>query len=128
MKLSFTTMATPDLDHRAAIALAATIGLQGVDLRWSDHLGEVAPGSGAEELAAVKSDFECAGLEIPGLLCYDSLKNDSEERWDLLRADIELFLSIGSAIGAPLIRIFGGHAKDGESMDVYIQGMADASQ
>ncbi len=40
-KFSYTTMASPDWDGRTAIKKAREYGFQGVDLRISDHLGEL---------------------------------------------------------------------------------------
>jgi len=112
MKISFTTMATPDLDHTGAIALAREFSLDGVDPRCSDNKGEIRPDSSAAELEGVAADFRAAGLAIPGLLCYCGLSAEPPEGWARTKANIAHHLAIGAAIGAETVRLFGGHWGD----------------
>jgi len=126
-KTSFTTMGTPDLDHRGAIALAEAYNFQGVDIRCSDHKGELHPTSTADEIAAIRDDFAAASLSIPGLLCYNKISNEiSSGRWSDFESDMSLILRIGRDIGADSVRIFGGKNAEGESIEEYIDLMTGA--
>lgn len=120
-RLSFTTMATPNLDHRGAIELALEHGMSGVDIRCSDHLGEITLASTDADLAAVKADFAAAGLDIPGILCYNKIDPTKADCWETFAGDLERHLAIAEKVGAKAIRIFGGYAADGQSMDEFIR-------
>jgi len=124
MKISFTTMATPDLDHTGAIALAREFGFDGVDPRCSDHLGELRPDSTAQELAAVAADFASAGLAIPGLLCYCGLSADPPETWENTKAQIAHHLRIGAAINTETVRLFGGHWGTDDAREGFLESAA----
>jgi sugar phosphate isomerase/epimerase len=119
-------MGTPQLDHTGAIGLALEFGFDGVDLRCADYLGEVSPTSGEEQLRQVARDFEAAGLGIPSLLCYHQVSGASGE-WPREYAEhISSHLSIGAALGARAIRIFGVQPAPGDGSDALVEGSADA--
>ena len=124
--LSFTTMGTPELDHRGAIELALELGLGGVDLRCADHLGEIQPGSDEAHLRAVRRDFEQAGLSIPGVLCYHRLDSGSGRWVEAYREHVGLHLRLAAAIGADAIRVWGVRPAEGQRSEELVPGTAGA--
>lgn len=125
-KLSFTTMGTPQLDHRGAIGLALEVGFDGVDLRCADYLGEVGLDSGEKQLLQVARDFEAAGLVIPSVLCYHQVSSANQEWAGEYVEHISRHLAIGAALGARTIRIFGVHPAPGQDSEKLVQGSAEA--
>jgi len=125
-KLSFTTMGTPQLDHVGAIRLALELGFDGVDIRCSDYLGEVSPGSSEEQLRQVGRDFEAAGLEIPSVLCYHRLSSASDDWADAYAQHISSHLAIAAELDARAVRIFGVHPAEGQSSRELVSGSAQA--
>jgi sugar phosphate isomerase/epimerase len=125
-KLSFTTMGTPQLDHAGAIALALEVGFDGIDIRCADYLGEIRPASEEKELRRVARDFEAASLEIPSVLCYHQISSASDGWSDEYAEHVSRHLSIGAALGAQAIRIFGVHPAPGHGSEELMQGSAEA--
>ncbi len=125
-KLSFTTMGTPQLDHRGAIGLALEIGFDGIDLRCADYLGEVRPDWDESQLRQVARDFEAAGLEIPSVLCYHQVGSASEGWPGEYAEHISCHLAIGAALGARTIRIFGVQPAPEQDSAELVQSSADA--
>jgi sugar phosphate isomerase/epimerase len=125
-KLSFTTMGTPELDHRGAIELALELGLGGVDLRCADHLGEIRPGSDDAHLRAVHHDFERAGLSIPGVLCYHAIGSEDDGWIDAYGEHVADHLRLAAAIGAQAIRVWGVRPGEGRSSKELVPGTAQA--
>lgn len=120
MKLSFTTMATPKLDHRGAIELAKRFGFHGVDIRCSDHLGEAKLSAPTKELRIVEEDFRDAGLTIPGVLCYNSIDEAAQECWQMMYDELERLVHLAEELGARSIRMFGGKLEGVASVAKYM--------
>ena len=62
MKLSYTTMATPGMSVRDEAGLAQRFGYEGIDLRVSDHLGEIKLKSSRSELTEVRNILNSEGV------------------------------------------------------------------
>lgn len=108
IRLSYTTMATPGRGYRVALELAKRYGYQGVDLRCSDHLGEVTPSTPLDEVRRIGDEAKAMGLALPGLLCYNTLEREAPDGWKLFEDNLRHHLHIGQALGVDYIRIFGG--------------------
>lgn len=108
MKLSFTTMATPELTVCQQTLAAKQFGFHGVDLRMqTGGSGEIPVNADAECLKQIRKD---AGT-VSSILCYnDQIDAGIEGMADSVRHHLE----IAKAIHAPAIRIFTGKLKDGE--------------
>lgn len=126
MKLSFTTMATPGYSGIDAIRLAGKYGYQGVDLRISDHKGELTLKSTALEINQLKNAFSYEGIKSSGLLCYNKTGSDDGDSWAIMTDCILRYLDIARDLGAQSIRILGGNAKNAGNREDYISRTADA--
>jgi len=81
LKLSFTTMATPNLTGIEAIQIARKLGYQGVDIRLSDCSCELTVDSSSKEIALLRYAFEAEGILLPSLLCYNEIPSDDVFSW-----------------------------------------------
>ena len=112
MKLSFTTMATPELTVCQQAQAVKRFGFHAVDLRMqTGGSGEIPENAEAECLKRIR---ENAGT-VSSILCYNKqIDVGIEEMADSVRHHLE----IAKAINAPAIRIFTGKLKDGEERHV----------
>lgn len=112
MKLSFTTMATPELTVCQQAQAVNQFGFHAVDLRMqTGGSGEIPVDAGAECLKRIR---ENAGT-VSSILCYNKqIDAGIEEMAESVRHHLE----IAKAISAPAIRIFTGKLKDGEEHHV----------
>lgn len=112
MKLSFTTMATPELTVWQQAEAAKQFGFHAVDLRMqTGGSGEIPVDAEAECLKRIRKD---AGT-VSSILCYNrQLDAGIEEMAESVRHHLE----IAKAIQAPAIRIFTGKLTDGEERHV----------
>lgn len=124
-KFSFTTMATPELDCKGAIALAARYGFRGVNLRVSDDSGEVSPGASLSDLAPVKREFDDHGLQIPSLFCYGI---DLAGGADNMAGTLRRHLDMADALGSRWIRIFSGDVGQRGDKARYLEEYAKVLQ
>ena len=108
MKLSFTTMATPELTVCQQTRAAKQFGFQAVDLRMqTGGSGEIPMDADKECLRQICED---AGT-VSSILCYNKqIETGVMEMADSVRQHLE----IAKAIHAPAIRIFTGKLTDGE--------------
>ena len=112
MKLSFTTMATPELTVCQQAQAVKQFGFHGVDLRMqTGGSGEIPMDAEAECLKQIR---ENAGT-VSSILCYNKqIETGVVEMADSVRQHLE----IAKAIHAPAIRIFTGKLRDGEECHV----------
>ncbi len=124
-KFSFTTMGTPELNGKEAIMLAKKLGFDGVDLRVSDVKGELSLNSTQAEILELQKIFVGEGIKPAGLLCYGKRKiplNDAY--WPIFEETLLREVEIGSILGSPSIRMFGGDISSYHSQAEYIERMA----
>ena len=126
MKLSFTTMATPNKSGPEAIRMAREFGYMGVDLRVSDHKGELKLNSSIQEINQIKDVFASEGIKPSGLLCYNETGSDEPESWKRMTESILRHLEIAERLGSPTIRIFGGNPRESGNSEDYTKRTADA--
>lgn len=112
MKLSFTTMATPELTVRQQAEAAKGFGFHALDLRMqTGGSGEIPPDAEAERLEQIRED---AGT-VSSVLCYNAQIDTGIGK---MAESVRQHLEIAKAIQAPAIRIFTGKLKDGEERHV----------
>ena len=112
MKLSFTTMATPELTVRQQAEAAKGFGFHALDLRMqTGGSGEIPPDAEAERLEQIRKD---AGT-VSSILCYNGQIDAGIEK---MAESVRQHLEIAKAIQAPAIRIFTGKLRDGDERHV----------
>jgi len=127
-KISFTTMGTPAQDGFEAIKIAKKFGFDGVDLRVSEVKGELTPESSDDDILALKRAFDSEGIQSAGLFCYGKrgIPVDDENYWSIFTDKLKRELHIGSVLGSPSIRMFGGDISGYSSEENYIEDMGKA--
>lgn len=108
MKLSYTTMATPGMSVREEAGLARKFGYEGIDLRVSDHLGEIKLTSSPAEIMEIKDVLKSEGISLAGLFCYNRCPDTDENSWNETKESILRHLELAAGLGSPSIRIFAG--------------------
>lgn len=124
-KLSYTTMASPDWDGQTAIKKAREYGFQGVDLRISDHLGELKVTSTNAEINELKKVFQEEGIIPSSLLAYNEPANADPASWGKFKASVLKNLEIGTELGTKLVRIFIGNPDLAGDHEAFIQRSAE---
>lgn len=113
MKISFTTMGTPELTLTQQVTAAREYGFSGIDFRMKRNgQGEI-----PEELTVPEAEMirETVGdLAIPGLLCYNETLSAGE---DAMEASILRCLRLAKLLDCPLIRIFTGKADGAQALE-----------
>ncbi|MEW1719380.1 sugar phosphate isomerase/epimerase family protein [Streptomyces sp. NPDC093109] len=106
MKFAFSTLGVPGLPIPEVVALAASNGYRGVELRA--HPEEpVHRGIGRRDRAAVADEFKRAGVEILGIAGYARVAS-AETDEDRVRQELEELLWLARDLGAPFVRVFPG--------------------
>lgn len=126
MRLSFTTMATPGWSGVEAIKMAREYGYSAVDLRVSDHKGELTLNATDREINEIKDAFDSEGVEPSSLFCYNTVGSDEPSSWGKMTESIIKNLEIAGRLGAPFIRIFGGDPGKSNNPGDYIIRTAEA--
>lgn len=123
--LSFTTMASPDWDGETAIKKAREYGYQGVDLRISDHLGELKLSSTDAEIRELRHMFYDEGIISSSLLAYNAQATSDPGSWDIMRDSVSRNLEIGAKLGTKLVRIFVGNPDVAQDHKGFLDHTAD---
>ena len=102
MKLSFTTMATPELSVWGQAQAAKRFGFDAVDLRMiRGQSGEIPMDATADQLAQIRS----AAGPVSSILCYNQR---IQAGLDAMTASLLRHMDIAQPLSAPFIRIFTG--------------------
>lgn len=117
MKISFTTMATPELNIEEAIAVAKEYGFRGIDFRM-EHRGQ---GEISNEISAevAQTILDRLGtLEISSLLCYNKMLRDGND--EMISSILEC-IHAAVLLKVPMIRLFVGRRGDDEDTKTLIE-------
>lgn len=125
LKLSYTTMASPDWDGITAIKKAREYGYQGVDLRVSDHLGELKSSSTDAEITALKQVFEGEGIIPSSLLAYNVKVTADPGSWGKFEDSVLCNLAVGTKLGSPWVRIFIGNPAVSPDHEGFVRRAAE---
>jgi sugar phosphate isomerase/epimerase len=107
---------------------AARLGYDGVDLRVARRDGrpstlpsQLAVDSADETVAATRRAFEAAGVEISGLLCYNtSPTNTDRAAWTAYEQEVVLHADLARRLGCHRIRPVVGAPQDPAAWNEYI--------
>lgn len=125
MKLSYTTMATPELKGVDAIRLAAHYGYQGVDLRVSSDRGELTLEASGEEINTLKNVFKEEGILPASLLCYNKNGGIEPGSWNVMEESLLRHLELANQLDCPVIRIFAGNVRKSGDPEDYLKRTAE---
>lgn len=123
-KLAFSTLGCAGQSVAQILAHAAVGGCKGVELRC--YKGEVvAPDSSLDAARAVGDALRAGGVTPISLATYVRIGGIDD-----IGADLEHHLELAAAVGAPMIRVFGGEPGDADVPRRAVQRLkaaADAS-
>jgi Xylose isomerase-like TIM barrel. len=97
MKLSFSTLATPNLTALQAILLARKYGFHGVDLRVSEDRGDLTISSSRDQIMEIKNALHSEGIRISSLMAYSQPGT--------IRDGILRHIALAECIGAEIVRL-----------------------
>ncbi len=104
-QLSFTTLATPELEGLEVIEAASMYKYDGIDLRVSDHKGELTIDSSRDYMDIIRSMADSKGITISSLLCYNKTGGKDRKSWINMRDSVLKHMEIALQIGAKAIRM-----------------------
>ena len=123
MKLSFWTLGTPGWSNEAVVEGARRFGYQGVDIRCAAN-GTISPQPDDEEVTALRSLFETAGVEIASVLGYNQRGNDAGVEWQAVESDLIALAELCVRLGTPNLRANVGAPAAGSTWEAYLEGFA----
>ena len=107
MYFTFMTFSTPELTVPEIIAAAKKFGYDGVEFRINcGHRHGVEPDADPAYLARVREDFAAAGLKI-GCIASDG-QFAVPAKAPAQVESVKKVIALAAAVGAPVIRVFGG--------------------
>ena len=122
---SYTTMATPDWDGKTAIKKAREYGYQGVDLRISDHLGELKLTSTDSEINELKKIFQEEDIIPSSLLAYNTQASGDPASLIAFEDSVFKNLELGTKLGTKLVRITVGKSDAPDGCEEFIKRVAE---
>lgn len=126
-KLGFSTLGCPDWGLDQVIRAGECAGADGIELRMLN--GELylpnLPEFSSDQLEKTRRRIEGAGLCISGVSCSARMGvvDDMEATKQLDEA--RAFIELAGALGAKVVRVFGGKLPDGVTMENHIARVAD---
>lgn len=105
LKLSYATLATPELDAVQAIRVAREFGFSGVDLRLSSNGGEIPEEPTVGFLREIRNVANAEGIKLPCLLCYPPSDSNRDFSGKELELHLQSQMEIASELGAEAIRV-----------------------
>ncbi|WP_162463292.1 sugar phosphate isomerase/epimerase family protein [Paenibacillus psychroresistens] len=105
MKLSFTTLATPELSGIEAIKLARKYGYQGIDLRVSENRGELTLAATRKQITEIKDTLKSEGICLVSLMAYNSAVSSGNVNWMRMEDSICRHLELADRVEAQSVRI-----------------------
>lgn len=118
-------MACPGTGAAGAADLAVKFGFDGVDLRVSDHLGELPARPSAREAARVRTELAARQVVLQGLLCYNPVPASPEEGWQAMEESLALLGDLAGELGARSFRIFGGNPGGWPDEDRFLAALGE---
>jgi len=125
MKLAFTTLGCPDWTLDQIIAGAREYGFDGVDFRGcAGEMDLWTLPEFASDLDATARRLRDAGLEVPCMSSSGRLLRDTDDERAASLDNLTRFVEIGAALGARLVRVFGGYNGERSEDDARAEAAA----
>lgn len=121
------TMACPDRDPVAALALADELGLDGIELICqAGYRCAIAPDAAIDDARRLAREASAIGSHVAALVPYTKAMNsaDPAQRDEALH-ELDHCLSLASEFGAQRIRVFGGTEIGGPDRPAALQRMGE---
>ena len=128
MKLSFSTLGCPDWSLDQVLACATQNGYDGIELRGL--AGEInlpeAPDLVPPQLAATKARLDGAGCAVASLGSSARFTPQEPEVRREMLDEVRAYADLAAALGAPMVRVFGGNIPEGVSREDCLKYAGEA--
>lgn len=105
MRISYTTLATPELNGIEAIKIARKYGYDGIDLRVSASSGELTLTSSKQHIQELVDTLDTEGIALASLLAYNATGGLSPSTWVRMADSILTHLELAGTMNASTLRI-----------------------
>ena len=122
MKLGFSTLGCPGWTLERAVEAARDYGYSGIELRLLDDQ-VISPELIASNRERIRRAFG-SGVELAALGSSVRLSSPDPDEKRAQEADCAALIQEAKALGAPVIRVFGGKRPDGVSVEQGIESVA----
>lgn len=125
MKLSFSTLGSPDWTIEEVARRAKEMGYDGIELRTADDGNHLSPGASPAEVEAIARTFDAQKVAVVSVLGYARFatldKGEIEKNQALVRKSIE----IARTLKAPFIRAYAGQLPKGADREAIIKSIIE---
>lgn len=127
MKFAFSTLGCPDWSIEKIAAEAAGLGYDAVEIRGIKRVFDLsqAPEFSPVNIAATKRLFEDAGVSVVSIDASSSFCWADDAKQQAAFDEALRHIEIAQAMGAPLVRVFGGNIPEGQPRDKWAAILAD---
>jgi sugar phosphate isomerase/epimerase len=109
MKLTFSTLATPDWTAREIIDRAKAYGYAGIDWRGtSAGVDMTLQPEFTTDVTATRATLDSLGLQTPCVCSSVFLHTVDPARWNAMLEEFSRYLTLAEALDSPLVRVFPG--------------------
>jgi sugar phosphate isomerase/epimerase len=120
MKLSFTTLATPQLSGAEAIRLARQYGFHGIDMRVSANKGELTLEASSSEIAYIKNTLMNEDIQLVSLMSYAAAGELDSASWHRMSDSIRSHLELADRVQAAYVRVGLGMRPEGLDKETWL--------
>jgi sugar phosphate isomerase/epimerase len=124
LKISFTTLATPELTGVEAIKLAHKYGYDGIDLRVSELQGELTLASTKEHIAELRAVLDGEGIALASLLAYNETGGMAPSSWVRMEESVRSHIELANNMQAEAVRIALGKKPIEMETEAYLEHVA----
>ncbi|NQX58656.1 sugar phosphate isomerase/epimerase family protein [Paenibacillus qinlingensis] len=129
MKLSYSTLATPDLSGVEAIRLARIHEFDGIDLRVSEMSGELTLDASKEQLRELSDTLNGEGIALASLWAYNEYGGSGPASWNQMEMSLLRHIELANKLGATSMRIgLGKKPKDQSEALIYLARLTEVIQ
>src|SRR5919201_3872342 len=112
MKYAFSTLACPAWSIEQVVEAATTMSYDGVELRLLDG-AVIDPGADRAKVEQAVARCHTAGVEVCALDSSFSFNHSDPGAREREVSDLLRWIDLAADLRAPLVRVFGGHARPG---------------
>jgi sugar phosphate isomerase/epimerase len=126
LKLSYSTLATPDLSGVEAIRLARIHKFDGIDLRVSEMSGELTLNASKKHLSELNDTLNGEGVTLASLWAYNESGGSDTASWTRMEMSLLRHIELANRLGAGSLRIgLGKKPKDQTEALIYLERLTE---
>jgi len=128
MKFSFSTLGCPDWPLEKVVSEAKRLGYDGVEIRGVKRVFDLskAPEFARGEIERTRKLFESAGVSVVSIDSSSSFCSPDAANQEAAFDEAVRHIDIAAAMGARIMRVFGGNIPEGEPREKWAKILADS--